>query len=204
MPRRGLDVEQVVRVAAELADEQGLAAVTLSEVARRAGVRTPSLYAHVAGADDLLARVAGLALTEIADRAVVEMAGRAERAALEALCDAYRDYALDHPGRYAATRHPISPAGPAGAAARRHADLSVAVLRGYGLEQAAQVHAVRLIGSLVHGFVTLELAGAFAHSAPPSQASWEQALDTLDAALRRLAHPAHPAHTAHPSTRSPS
>lgn len=186
MPRRGLTTEQVVLAAAELADAEGLPAVSLSEVARRTGVRTASLYSHVAGLDDLLTRLAALALTEIADRAVVEMAGRADRGALEALCDAYRDYATAHPGRYAATRHPLLPEGPAGVAARRHAELTRAVLRGYALEEEAQVHGVRLVGSVVHGFVTLELAGAFAHSQPPSAASWRQAVEVLDDALRRL------------------
>lgn len=186
MPRRGLSTEQVVLAAAELADAEGLAAVSLSEVARRTGVRTASTYSHVAGLDDLLARLAALALTEIADRAAAALAGVAGREALAALCDAYRDYGLAHPGRYAATRHPLAPGGPAGPAARRHADLTRAVLRGYGLEEEAQVHAVRLVGSVVHGFVTLELAGAFAHSQPSSERSWRHAVEVLDDALRRL------------------
>jgi len=186
LPRRGLTTGQVVLAAAELADAEGLAAVSLSEVARRSGVRTASLYSHVAGLDDLLARLAALALTEIADRAAADLAGVAGRQALGALCDAYRDYGLAHPGRYAATRHPLDPAGPAGAAARRHAELTRAVLRGYGLGEEGQVHAVRLVGSVVHGFVTLELAGAFAHSQPPSAASWREAVEVLDDALRRL------------------
>ena len=41
-----------------------------------------------------------------------------------------------------------------------------AVLRGYDLTEPDQTHAVRLLGSVFHGFVTLELAGGFSHSAP--------------------------------------
>ncbi|HLH65758.1 MAG TPA: hypothetical protein VKV27_08645 [Solirubrobacteraceae bacterium] len=43
MPRAGLDTEAVVAAAASLADEVGLAQVTLSAVARALDVRPPSL-----------------------------------------------------------------------------------------------------------------------------------------------------------------
>ena len=59
----------------------------------------------------------------------------------------------------------------------------VAHLRGYDLDEAHQVHAVRLLGSTFHGFVSLELAGGFAHSRPPSQESWTAILASLDLIL---------------------
>ena len=54
MPARaGLDSAAVVRAAADLADAKGIDALTLGEVAARLGVRTPSLYNHIAGLDGL-------------------------------------------------------------------------------------------------------------------------------------------------------
>jgi AcrR family transcriptional regulator len=55
MPRAGLDREAVIAAAAELADSRpdGLDAVTLTGLADRLGVRTPSLYAHIDGLADL-------------------------------------------------------------------------------------------------------------------------------------------------------
>ena len=47
MSRRTLDTGQVVDCAAELADADGLDAVTLTRVAERLGVRQPALYRHV-------------------------------------------------------------------------------------------------------------------------------------------------------------
>src|SRR5204863_7595562 len=58
MARAGLSAEAVVDAAAELADREGLEAVTLARLAADAGVRPPSLYAHVAGLDDLRGRLA--------------------------------------------------------------------------------------------------------------------------------------------------
>ena len=67
-----------------------------------------------------------------------------------------------------------------------------AVLRGYALEGRDETHAVRLLGSVFHGFVTLELAGAFAHSEPASQDSWVRALESLDEVLSRWSTPTTP------------
>lgn len=184
MPRAGLTPDRVALIGAELADEVGFAHVTPSAVARRAGVQVASLYAHVRSADDLRVRVALLALAELADRGDAALAGRSGRHALVALGDVYRDYAREHPGRYDATRHRLDAETAAASAGPRHAALSRAVLRGYGLTPSDETHAVRLLGSVFHGFTSLELAGGFAHSAPASQESWLRILDALDTTLR--------------------
>jgi hypothetical protein len=59
-----------------------------------------------------------------------------------------------------------------------------AVLRDYRLTGDDQTHAVRLLGSTVHGYVLLELGGSFDHSSPDSEVSWTRVLDSLDALLR--------------------
>lgn len=183
MARRGLSPLKVAVTAADLADEIGLEAVTISEVARRLGVQVPSLYAHVDGASGLTTRVVALSLDELADRAASALIGRSGEEALLAYADAVRGFAHQHPGRYGATRHRFdastTAAGEAIAAGRRHADLIAAVLRGYALEGDDLVHATRLIGSVIHGFVSLELAGGFDHSAPASEVSWRLIIRTL-------------------------
>ncbi|MBA2637496.1 MAG: helix-turn-helix transcriptional regulator [Solirubrobacterales bacterium] len=57
MPRAGLSPNVLVDEAALLVDEHGLEALSLSALADRVGVRPPSLYKHVAGADDLRRRL---------------------------------------------------------------------------------------------------------------------------------------------------
>ena len=47
MPRRaGLDKAMVVQAAADLANAEGVDALSLGRLAERLGVRTPSLYNH--------------------------------------------------------------------------------------------------------------------------------------------------------------
>ena len=185
MPRAGLSNDRVVRAGAELADQVGLDEATVSALARRLGVRVASLYSHVDGSTGLQEGIARLALDELADRVAEALAGRSGKDALVAFADAYRDYAREHPGRYAATRLRVAPDSPVVAAGRRHADLTRAILRGYHLAETDTVHAVRLVGSTLHGFTDLELSGGFDHSEPAPEESWARTLEALDATLRR-------------------
>lgn len=59
--RRGLDADTIVRAAIEVADESGLAALSMSRVAQRLGSGVMSLYRHVANKDELLLRMHDLA-----------------------------------------------------------------------------------------------------------------------------------------------
>ncbi|MCX3062009.1 TetR/AcrR family transcriptional regulator [Streptomyces beihaiensis] len=188
--RVGLSAQRLARAGAELADEVGFERVTVSALARRFDVKVASLYSHVKSSHDLKTRIALLALEEMADRAAEALAGRAGKDALFALADVYRDYAREHPGRYAAARYRLDPDAAAASAGARHAQLSRAVLRGYDLAEPEQTHAVRLLGSVFHGYVSLEAAGGFSHSAPSSDESWTWSLDALDALLRNRTTPA--------------
>ncbi|MDH2416225.1 TetR-like C-terminal domain-containing protein [Nocardioides sp. CER19] len=180
----------MTRAGADLADDDGLETLTVSSLARRLEVKTPSLYTYVDGNADLRLRVTALALDEAADLATAAIASLSGRTALAALADAWREFARRHPGRYAATRQAVPSSGTDAAVAalgagRRHADLLRNVLDHYPVAEGDTVHAVRLIGSVVHGFVSLELGGGFAHSDPPSDDSWDYALAALDRTLTR-------------------
>jgi AcrR family transcriptional regulator len=184
MVRAGLTPERLVQAGAELADEVGFEQVTVSALARRFGVKVPSLYSHVRDSRDLKTRITLFALAEMADRSAAALAGRSGRDALIALGTVYRDYAHDHPGRYAAARMRLDPATAAASAGPRVSQLMRAILLGYELGETDRTHAVRLIGSTFHGYISLELAGGFDHSEPGPQESWERIMDALDALLR--------------------
>ncbi len=180
MPRAGLNAQVLTLSAAELADEEGLAGVTLAALARRFHVRAPSLYAHISSSRGLKQRVAVLALAETADRVGEAVAGRSGRDALDALGRAYRDYAAAHPGRHQATILPLDDDVARASAAPRHTQLARAVLRSYALAEPEETHAVRLLGATVRGWTDLELAGGFARSEPNAEVSWQRAVDGLD------------------------
>ncbi|MEU8683912.1 TetR/AcrR family transcriptional regulator [Streptomyces sp. NPDC048611] len=82
--------------------EGGIQAVALTRIAKDMGLSGPALYRYFAGRDDLLSELIRDAYDEVAQ--AVGQAGGAPadgpRAALHALADAYRDWAVDQPHRY--------------------------------------------------------------------------------------------------------
>ncbi|GAA2212954.1 TetR-like C-terminal domain-containing protein [Nonomuraea monospora] len=185
MPRAGVTIERLTQVAADLADEIGFDNVTVTALARSFGVKEGSLYSHIKNMRDLRTRVALLALSELADAAGAALAGRSGKDALVAFADAYRDYAREHPGRYAAARLPLDLETAAASAAPRHSEMNRAILRGYRIPESDHIDAIRLLGSTFHGFVDLEMAQSFQHSdhVRDTAASWYRVLDILHAAL---------------------
>ncbi|MFJ9648553.1 TetR/AcrR family transcriptional regulator [Streptomyces sp. NPDC101206] len=182
--RVGLTADRLVRAGVDLADEIGFEHVTLSELARRFDVKVASLYSHLRNSHDLKTRIALCCLEDLADRAADAVAGRSGKDALGAYADVFRDYAREHPGRYTATQFPLDTDTALASAGVRHARMTRAILRGYDLVEPEQTHAVRMLGSVFHGYVSLEKAGGFSHSSPDSQESWDRIIDALDALLR--------------------
>ncbi|WP_341538514.1 TetR/AcrR family transcriptional regulator [Streptacidiphilus pinicola] len=176
----GLTADRVAREAADLADEVGFDKLSVAALARRVGVADASLYAHVRNLAELRERVAALAAGELADALGEAVAGRAGREALVAFANAYRDFAHGRPGRYAATQLPVDSEG-----GHRVVAACAALLRGYALDETARIDAIRLLCSMLHGWVTLEAAERFRLDRP-MDASWRVALDLLDGALIAL------------------
>ncbi|MFI5681372.1 TetR/AcrR family transcriptional regulator [Streptomyces cellulosae] len=183
MARAGITADRLVAAAAELADEVGFENVTLSALARHFGVKDASLYSHVRNLQDLRTRLALHAGGELIDRIAAVVAGRAGKDALAAFAGAYREYALQHPGRYVATQIRIDQDLIAGSPAmRRTAEITYGMLRAYGLEEPDLTDAVRLLRSTFHGYCALESSGAF--GAPRAvQVSWDKAIDALHVTL---------------------
>ncbi|KND32983.1 TetR/AcrR family transcriptional regulator [Streptomyces acidiscabies] len=183
MARAGITVDRLVGAAAELADEVGFENVTLSALARRFGVKDASLYSHVKNLQELRTRLAFLAGAEMIDLISAAVAGRAGKDALVAFAGAYREYALRHPGRYAATQIRIDQDLVAQAPAlRRTAEITYGMLRAYGLDEPDLTDAVRLLRSTFHGYCALEAAGGFGASRDVRE-SWDRAVEALHSAL---------------------
>ncbi|MTE11863.1 TetR/AcrR family transcriptional regulator [Nocardia aurantiaca] len=163
MPRVGLSRTDVVAAGADLADEVGFGNLALGALAQRLGVRTPSLYKHIESLADLQHGIAALAMTEVDQRVRDAMHGLSGSAALAAFANAFRDYVVEHPGRYTATVGAkfTGPDDPLLQSSSRVLDSMAAVLRGYGIGPDEMVHAQRTLRCLFHGFATLQASHGF-------------------------------------------
>jgi AcrR family transcriptional regulator len=180
----------VIAVAAALADERGLEALTLADVAAQLGVRLPSLYNHIDGLPGLRRELALLGVRELGERLGRAAIGKAGDSAMLALAQAYRAYVLEHPGRYMAS---IRAPAPDDLEYQRISaaviEVVLAVLEPYQLERDAAVHAVRGLRSIAHGFATLERSGGFGIALDPD----ESFLRLVRAFLAGLRAPKRPA-----------
>jgi AcrR family transcriptional regulator len=187
MPRAGVTSDRVIEQAELLADEVGLADVTLAQIAARLDVKVPSLYKHVAGLDAVLRLVEARAKADLGQtlgRAAVGVAGDA---AVDALAHAYRDWARRHPGRYPATLRAPDPDDAAAMAASAAAvQVVYDTLAGYGLTGDDAIDATRAFRAALHGFVALEAAGGFGLPRDVDR-SFGRMVDALKTALKNWA-----------------
>jgi AcrR family transcriptional regulator len=164
--------KEIVSVARDLLEQEGLDALSMRRLADRLGIRAPSLYKHFADKQALEAALISDGFEEVAE--VFEAALADTDDALGAIADAYRRFAHDHPHLYRLiTERPLE----------RDKILP-------GIEERAALPVYQAVGgdldlaraawAFAHGMTNLELNGRF----PPNadlDAAWRRGL----AAFRR-------------------
>jgi AcrR family transcriptional regulator len=178
---------RLLKGATVLVNQRGIDDLSMSELAQVLNVRTPTLYSHVAGIDDLKRLLALHGLAEL-DRAMARATiGKSGPNAIRALLNAYREFVEKNPGLYAATV-PTPPRSDRewSAAVDRLMDTLLACLQYYDLRGPEKVHALRGLRSLVHGFVSLESSGALKHPVNRND-SFAWLVESFLAALDKMA-----------------
>lgn len=148
-PARGLTHARIVAAAIEIADAEGLGAVTMQAVAKSLGFTTMSLYRYVSGKEDLVRLMQDAALTS-AD--TVELPDD-WREALRTWAGMIRDAYRAHPWVLEIPRGQLSVLMPASV---RAADLGLAALSGLDLADDEKIAAILLISQHVVSMVELE------------------------------------------------
>ena len=161
-PARGrTSADAIVAAGRELLEAGGLDAVTMQAIAGRVGVRAPSLYKRFPSRGALIATMTGDILGELG--AFLDLPGDPGDPAVEIrrLAAGYRSWALGHPRAYALAFMDLPPdhRPPVEANARASAPLIELTTRLVRPEQALE--AARLVTAFAHGFVSMELGGAF-------------------------------------------
>lgn len=159
----GLTLDQVVEAAADIADRDGLDALSLASLASTLGVKSPSLYNHVKGLAGLRRQLAihasGLLQADLA--AGVE--GLEGIEALRAIAWQLRSFAHRHPGlNDTFLPAPAPDEDPELAAALAEpVEVIASVLSGMHVDPGVVIPLIRALRASVHGFVDLELRGGF-------------------------------------------
>lgn len=156
-----LTAEALTDIALTIVDAGGPSALTLKEVARRAQVAPPSLYNHVRDLKELHERAVLRVMGQLTDALAAAAIGQARDDAVRALMHAYRDFARRHPQRYLLLEPDPLSSALLREEGRRQLEVVARVLAGYDRDEATQIHDIRLLRSVAHGFASLEAAGGF-------------------------------------------
>jgi AcrR family transcriptional regulator len=150
----------IVAAGRDILEAGGLDAVTMQAIADRVGIRAPSLYKRYANRGDLIAAIGASVLADLGAE-LAPFVGLEPRAGVRAVADAFRRFALDHPRSYELIFMSLPPGSRPPAELNAAAAMPLVELAGRlaGPDQALE--AARLITAFAHGFVSMELSGAF-------------------------------------------
>jgi AcrR family transcriptional regulator len=174
--RQALSRPRIVDAAAQVADERGLAGVTMRNIGRQLGVEAMSLYHHVAAKETVL--------DELADWIFA-------RIELPGLDDPWRGAMADRAAsaRRTLAAHPwglglIESRRTPGPALLRHHDRVLGCLRSNGFTVAQAAHAFSVLDAYVHGFVLTEVNLPFGE-----RESTEEFVDEIQSTLPAAEYP---------------
>jgi len=186
MARAGLSQTRVVEEAEQIADEVGLHRLTLTLLAARVGVRQPSLYKHIDGLPSLHRSITIRGKLELADVLARAAVGQSRGDAVAAMAHAYRRWAREHPGRYAAVQAaPLPEDVQDDLASRAVVGVLADVLAGYELRGDDTIDAIRFVRAALHGFVSLEAPSTAAFALPVDiDRSYDRLVQAVVSALR--------------------
>jgi len=159
--RVGLHLDLIIQTAAEIADQEGIDAITMASLAKRLAVRSPSLYNHIDGITELQDKLAIHGLNELYQKLAEATVGKAKAEAIHALANAYLAFSRSHPGLYELTLSANIENEEHTLAGNRIVHLILQVLSGFQLKEEEALHAVRGLRSILHGFSSLEQKGGF-------------------------------------------
>lgn len=159
--RTPLTRDRVLATAVEVADERGVNAVTMREVAARLGVEAMSLYNHVANKDDILDGM----LDHVIEQVELPADAPTWREAMRLRAISAREVFNRHP--WAAMLLDSRPSS--GPSRLRYFDWVLAQLLGAGFTEAGAMRAFSLLDAYVYGFGIQQLNMSASGDVEPEQ-----------------------------------
>ena len=178
--KAGLNKKIIIDVAMSLADKQGLSEVTIKALAMELGVKPPALYKHLRGGIDELYQEMTLCGWQSLDNDIARSAvGKSKDEAIIAICYAFRNYSLAHPGVFEVMQWHNSYTTALNKESTQGIIASLyQVLDAYHMNPDEKLHILRLLRGFVQGYAAIEMHGGFGDPISTS--------DSFDYALRVL------------------
>lgn len=177
--KAGLDKDIILKTAADLADAEGIANVTLKALAEKLGVKPPSLYKHINGLEELNKALMLYGWKSLEKKVTRAAVGKSKEDAIRAIFYAYRDYVKEHPGVFEAMQwYNMYQSEENLQATEEIVAVLFQVLSAYDLQEEQKVHIVRMFRVFLQGFLMVEIHGGFGNPASITE-SFDFSLEIL-------------------------
>lgn len=162
MGAKGLTKEIIVAEAVAYIENTGQCVISLHELARRLGVKTPSLYNYIKNTKELQYEVFQYAIDKLVSNQKAATENKKKDDAVRAFSEAYYSFASENKGLY---RLIMSIPSEEDERAKEMAipllDAVVQILSDYGLSEENIAHWQRVLRAILHGFISQEDLGYF-------------------------------------------
>lgn len=164
MSAKGLSKEIIVAEAVACVADTGQPLISLHELARRLGIKTPSLYNHIKNTRELRNEVFRCAIDRFVENQRAATQGKQKDEAVRAFAEAYHTFAVENKGLYRLIMSiPSEEDEQAKEMALPLLDTVVEILEEYGLSEESIAHWQRVFRAILHGFISQEDLGYFYH-----------------------------------------
>lgn len=185
MPKQRIDTEDVAEAALDVIDASGAEDLTLAKVADELGVQSSALYNHVEGLSGLRQTVAERSSESLAFTLREAAIARSGMDAVRSVGAAYRRFASEHPGQFAAAALTFGDVTREMTDATTSITLLLArIVEGLGAEGSRALDDARALHSAIRGFVLLEATEGLDPAADADHA-FEHLLELVAGAIRR-------------------
>ena len=158
-----IDTQIIIQSAANLADRNGLEKVTLKDLAEELGIRSPSLYNHIGGLDELRTMLMLHGWSQLGNSVAMSAVGKSGDDAVRSMCKSFREYSKAHQGVFEAMLwYNQNISQEAKQTTDELTKLVGLVLEVYKLKEDDKIHASRMFRSFLQGFCSIENNNSFA------------------------------------------
>lgn len=160
--KRKISNEIIIEAAIDIAKEKGLYNITLNDIAKHLGVKSPSLYNHITGIQDLYVELGIYSVNRLLKKLTNAIVGLSKREAIEAMTNAYFHFFVENRVLIDAIENPfVIENVKLNEKKEQIVNIIMAILSKYNRYEIENIHIVRTIRSYLFGFIKLEMNGLF-------------------------------------------
>lgn len=162
MGAKGLTKDIIVAEAVSCIESTGQPTVSLHELARRLGIKTPSLYNHIKNTRELQHEIFRYAIDQFVAHQKEATQGKEKDEAVRAFAHAYYTFATENRGLYRLIMSiPSEEDDQAKELALPLLETVVDIFSHYGMKEQDIAHWQRVFRAILHGFISQEDLGYF-------------------------------------------